>query len=147
MLHAIVYSSLNVSREQLTDLPFAFHFIPFIYFAFGCFFLCVAVSFRSRGVSFLLVSGSVYVVCCVCIAGFMRILFYLHITRYSLYFMWHFLFIRACLFIRYRARLSTVFYGAKFIFTAYKNIEKERYIQTFVAAILNMLCTVFHHNL
>lgn len=117
MLHVIVHSSLNVSREQLTDLPFAFHFIPYI--CFRCFFCRCFIWIAQNCVCFFS-----FVFCCVCLAGSMRILFYLHYTIFFIFYVA--LSFHSCsIFFIHTAVLVHRFYGAKFIFTAYIHTRIE----------------------
>lgn len=112
-------------------------FISFHTFAFG-FFLPLLRLDRAE----LCVCFFSFVFCCVCLAGSMRILFYLHYTIFFIFYVA--LSFHSCsIFFIHTAVLVHRFYGAKFIFTAYVHTHALN----IVAATFNMLCTAFHHNL
>lgn len=170
MLHVIVHSSLNVSGEQLTDFRcLLFIFVPYFSLCFRFFSASLFGISRTVVWWFFATILSSFVVVCVfqvlCTlyigGGYTSI----YITWYSLYFMWHFLFIHvavvatAVFFLLLIIAAHHHFYGAKFVVIAHikhtntrtqrqRKWEGEKDLHLYCHhTILNMLCTAFHHNL
>lgn len=158
MLHVIVHSPLNVSGEQLTDFAICFSFC-------SIFLLCFrfsppthsSSSFFFSFIWHLAYSHSIFSIFFFGENLFLFPFFFhssfvydgkytsIYITRYSLYFMWHFLFIHVSLFCCCCIFFLIIaahhhFYGAKFVVIAH---TKHTHTHTYTCILPPQLLTCY----